>query len=154
MSMKNPVLALLVALPLLTSCAAMFGTSPSPAKITSDPPGATVIYRGTPVGVTPCDVKMKHNNSVLTLRMDGFHEREADLGSQSNGGLIFFGFFLWGPLELLFDAAADAWSCTDTRPFSIELAPVAGPYMATKQRKVDVPSRPSPRKSRRFGRGY
>lgn len=118
--MRNTLACLLLSL--LCSCAATFGTLPRSTFIDSDPRGADIVYRGKVVGITPCNITPKHNYSALTLTKDGYHSRDVELGKDSNGGWVLLGFLLWGPLELLFDAGADAFSATSDEPVTIPLA--------------------------------
>lgn len=125
--MKHLALALL---PLLTSCAAMMGTGPVTIPVSSDPPGATVVYNGNDVGITPCSFSMKHRDREFALRLDGYHRHDVDVGGKGNGGLVVLGFLLWGPLEFVFDAAAGAFSRPDDGHVHIVLVPAAEPRPA------------------------
>ena len=122
--MKHLALPLL---PMLTSCAAMMGTGPVTIPVSSDPPGATVVYRGNDVGVTPCSFPMKHRDREFALRLDGYHRHDVDVGGKGNGGLVFVGFLLWGPLEILIDAAAGAFSRPNDGHVHVALVPAGEP---------------------------
>lgn len=121
-----PWLLLLVLLP-LCSCAATLGKGPFAVPVDSDPQGAIVSYRGANVGRTPCTVSMRSDCHKLTLTLDGHHPQEVIVSTTSNGPLVLLGILLWGPFELIVDAAANAWESIDTYPLSVPLTPSAEP---------------------------
>lgn len=111
----------------LTSCAAAFSSGPWQVGVDTYPAGAQVFYRGEPVGQTPCTVEVTSKSSRVSLRLDGYHMQEAELGTRSNGGAVAIGFLLFGPLELIVDAAADAWVRVIDDPITVRLSPAASP---------------------------
>ena len=79
----NPAIMLVV--PMLASCGALMVPGPFLVPIDSDPSGATVVYAGKEVGVTPCVVAMQRGSSALELRRDGCHPRIVEVGTEANG---------------------------------------------------------------------
>lgn len=115
----------LAALPLLTGCAAMFGTGPFMVPVSSSPSGATVVYRENAVGVTPCTIRMDNRHRTLRLRAEGHHEQEVDVGAVDNAPLVLLGCLVWGPFELLCDAIGGAFMRTDDRHVHVSMVPAA-----------------------------
>jgi len=109
----------------MCSCAAAFGTGPFMVPFDSRPPGAVVRYKNQNVGVTPCTIRMDNDERSAFLSLDGFHGIEVDVGDAPNGGLVFIGILLWGPFEIVVDAAAGAFSRTDDRPVNVTMTPKA-----------------------------
>ena len=66
-------LAILLVVPLLASCGAMMVPGPFLVPVASEPSGATVVYAGEEVGVTPCVVAMQRHSPQFELRRDGCH---------------------------------------------------------------------------------
>lgn len=129
------ILTIAAVLP-LCSCAAMFAPKSAIVAIDSDPQGAIISYQGHDVGRTPASVTIRSGSHVVTLRAEGCHPLEVDVGSVGNGAYVFFGFFLWGPFELIIDAAAGAWSRPNDDPVRVELAPDSGQPLPRWQRPV------------------
>lgn len=121
-SILRIVLASLALLP-LTGCAALFAPDPVAVAIDSRPQGAIISYQGHDIGRTPATVALRAETSTVTLRLDGHHPREVDVGTIGNGNYVLGGFLLWGPIELLIDAIANAWKRIDGAPLLVELAP-------------------------------
>jgi len=108
---------------LLPSCAAAFGTGPFLVPISSAPPGATVRYRNNEVGVTPCTITMQNDLQTVHLSLPGHHRHEVDVGTVDNAGWVLAGFLIWGPFELIWDAAAGAFTRTNDAAVHIVLRP-------------------------------
>lgn len=119
--MRNTLACLLLSL--LCSCAANIGTIPRPVLVDSSPRGAEVVYQGLTHGFTPCTFAPKHDDSRFTLKLDGHHTRQVDLGREGNVGLVLGGILLLGPLEIISAALTNAFSRTRDTPVSITLAP-------------------------------
>jgi hypothetical protein len=107
---------------LLASCAATLGTGPFPVAIDSEPAGAVVTQGGHRLGVTPCTASVSNETSIVTLTLDGYAPREADLGTQSNAPLVVGGTLLFGPFEWIAASTGNAWSGIDMRPVLVELS--------------------------------
>lgn len=131
-------LAILTLLP-LCSCAALFAPKSAAVAIDSDPQGAIISYRGHDVGRTPASVTIRNESLVVTLRAEGCHPLDVDVGSIGNGAYVFFGVFMWGPFELIADAASGAWSHPNDAPVRVELAPDSGPPLPPWVRPVRYP---------------
>ncbi len=123
--------------PMLASCAAMFGRGPYEVPVTTNPPGATVLYGGRDMGRTPCTVRMVHGRSIASLHLDGYHSQEFDVGTEANDALVIGGFVLWGPFELLFDALSGAFVGLDDTPVSVNLAKSTEPMPLTWRRPIE-----------------
>ena len=78
-------LAILLVVPLLASCGAMMVRGPFLVPVDSEPSGATVVYDGKALGVTPCVVAMQRASSAIELRRDGCHPRIVEVGTEPNG---------------------------------------------------------------------
>src|SRR5262245_45845357 len=76
---------LLLVVPMLAGCGALMVPGPFLVPVDSEPRGATVVYKGKAVGVTPCVVAMQRASSTFELRRDGSHARIAEVGTESNG---------------------------------------------------------------------
>ncbi|HZN40647.1 MAG TPA: PEGA domain-containing protein [Planctomycetota bacterium] len=76
--------AFLLAVPLLTGCGAMMAPGPFLVPVDSEPSGATVVYQGKAVGVTPCVVPMQRASRAFELRREGCHPRIAEVGTEAN----------------------------------------------------------------------
>lgn len=120
---------------LLCSCAAMMTHGPSVVPIDSRPQGAIVSYRGHDMGRTPCCVPMQ-GVSTVTLRLEGHHARQVDVGTVSNADLVLAGILFFGPFELLFDLFNNAWTSVDGNPVLVELAPDDGAPLPMWERPV------------------
>lgn len=66
--MPSLVIGLLVA----TGCASMRHGRSQVVLVESEPPGATILVGGEPVGVTPNFVELRRRGAVVTLEKDGF----------------------------------------------------------------------------------
>lgn len=61
-------------------CASVVNGPTQVVPVTSNPQGATVILDAAPAGVTPCNVALARTcDHLLTLRMDGYEEKELEL---------------------------------------------------------------------------
>lgn len=119
--------AALLPLLFLCSCAAVFGGGSATIPVDSTPRDAVVEYRGVGVGRTPCLVRVSPDDTKLVLTLDGHHPQQVDVVTESNAGLVVFGFLLWGPVELLVDAIANSWHSVDERPLVVPLTPSTSP---------------------------
>jgi hypothetical protein len=77
-------LVLMLAAPLLTGCGAMMVPGPFLVPVDSEPRGATVVYAGKTVGVTPCVVAMQRRPTQLELHHADCHPRIVDVGTEDN----------------------------------------------------------------------
>ena len=97
-------LATLLVAPWLTSCGVMMVPGPFHVPVDSEPSGATVVYAGKKVGVTPCVVAMQRASSALELRRDGYHPRIVEVGTKANrwvaGNVATFGLGMFLDMEL------------------------------------------------------
>lgn len=78
--MRVLTIAACVPLLALAGCATILGRRTFLIPVDSDPPGATVLHQGNPVGVTPCTVPLRRNGSrgqELELQLAGHHPRSA-----------------------------------------------------------------------------
>lgn len=122
--------AALLPLLFLCSCAAVFGGGSATIPVDSTPRDAVVEYRGVGVGRTPCLVTVHPDDTKLVLTLEGHHPQQVDVVATGNGGLVVFGFLLWGPVELLVDAIANAWYSVDERPLLVPMTPSTAPAPA------------------------
>jgi len=104
--------------------------------VASNPPGATVVYQGADVGVTPCTISMRKRCTEIALHLDGYHPHKVDVGfgSAANGGWFLLGFLLFGPFELIVDVVADGFTGVNESPVRIDLVPSANPPPSTWKR--------------------
>ena len=113
----------------LASCGSMINGGPKMVPIASDPAGATVLYQGAPVGVTPCTVAMRGMKcSQVELKLPGFHTQLAEVGQTYNGwvfGNCIFG--LAGIVGIFIDLAAGNSAHADTTPVFVTLVPDSMP---------------------------
>ena len=104
-----------------TSCATIKSSGPWFVPVDTYPPGARVIYRGNNAGTTPCEVRITKESSQMTIRKDGYHDQLIELGRVGNGYEVLFGTLLFGPFELLLDAASNSWTSINGAPVALEL---------------------------------
>lgn len=115
--------------PLLASCGALMQPGPFLLPVESRPSGATVVYEGREVGVTPCTVPMKRGASRIELRRDGYLAQPVDVGRVKNPwvacNVLTFG------LGMYVDHALGAAWRPDTRHLEVVLAKGVGPTRPT-----------------------
>lgn len=107
--MRKVVMAVLFcSIPLFWGCATIASGTSQTLTINSDPPGATVVFEGVEIGLTPLAPSIKRgNDKVLLIRKEGFREEEIRLSTQFN--TMFFGNILFGGLlGSTTDVATDA----------------------------------------------
>lgn len=105
---KVVMAVLFCSIPLFWSCATIASGTSQTLTINSDPPGASVVFDGVEIGLTPLAPSIKRgNNRVLLIKKEGFQEEEIRLSTQFN--TIFFGNILFGGLfGSTTDVATDA----------------------------------------------
>jgi hypothetical protein len=121
--------------PLLASCGALMQPGPFLLPVESRPAGATVVYEGREVGVTPCTVPLKRGSSRIELRRDGYLAQPVDVGRVRNPwvacNMLSFGLGMY-----VDHALGAAWS-PDSRPVGVVLAKGVGPTRPTWVRVED-----------------
>src|SRR5262245_49576334 len=97
-------LALLLVAPLLSGCGALMAPGPFLVPVDSEPRGATVVYEGKVVGVTPCVVAMQRHANQLELYREDCHPRIVEVGTEANrwvaGNVATFGLGMFVDLAL------------------------------------------------------
>lgn len=102
----------------------MFGERVRGVPISTDPPGAAVIYRGERIASTPCSVAIDRRDTTLVLRKDGFHDQHVDVGTEGNDW-VWANIVLGGVPGLLFDAITGSLVVVDDDPVNLQLRPVS-----------------------------
>lgn len=121
--MRVTSLAAILALCLLCSCGTILNGGPFMVPVDSYPPGATVHYKNSPVGTTPCQVAMYPTDTELRFTLPGWDTAtaNAELGTNwwgvCNGFLLIPGFLVGVAVDL---ATGGAW-VVDTGPVSVHL---------------------------------
>jgi hypothetical protein len=120
---------------LLASCGTLLAPGPFPLQVDSQPSGATVVYEGNEVGVTPCTIPMRRSSRRIEVRLAGYLPQPVDVGVARNPwlacNLVTLG------LGMYFDKAVGSTWNPDTRPLAVELAVEGGPPRATWVRVSD-----------------
>jgi len=121
-------LVLMLAAPLLTGCGAMMVPGPFLVPVDSEPRGATVVYAGKTVGVTPCVVAMQRRPTQLELHHADCHPRIVDVGTEDNRWVA--GNFATLGLGMLVDFALGTNVNPIDDPVFVGLARIANPPLA------------------------
>ncbi len=104
-------LAVLVAILLVTGCAALFNSQSKGVIFTSDPTGAEVFINGRSYGRTPLALNMRQKGNytyVVTFRAQDFEDRSYSLDTAVGAGWIILD-VLGGLIPIVIDAASGSW---------------------------------------------
>ena len=105
----------------LTSCGALFNSSPKQIPVNSDPPGAEIYVDGFPMGSTPTTLSLKKNKDYrVEIRKEGFKTQYYTINSKVSGGFVILD-ILGGIIPVVVDAATGAWKVLDTDQISVQL---------------------------------
>jgi hypothetical protein len=113
---------------LLAACGAVFNGSTDVVSFSSEPPGATVLVNGMPVGRTPLAASLDSRRSQnVEFRLDGYEPRVVVLNSSLTAGYLILdivpGLVLW-IIPLVVDAATGDWNNLDQSHVHAVLDPV------------------------------
>jgi hypothetical protein len=119
-------LALVVALFMLSSCAAVFAEDTRSVVVTSNPPGAEIYVNGVAYGVTPKRIPVdNHSQLAVSIRKDGFHGAGCFVNTKIRpiwliGDLL----LIWAfAIPLVVDLVTDSWSILESEYCTVNLAP-------------------------------
>jgi hypothetical protein len=124
-------LTIAACIPVLTlaSCATILAPRTFMIPVASDPPGATVLHQGCPLGVTPCTVPLHRNGSAgqeLELRLAGHHPRLARVPMAGTPWIAANALFP-GILGIVIDLAFGGGYGLAETPLDVLMVPVDGP---------------------------
>ena len=129
MSRKSWVLGVLImTLAVLEGCASIISGSTQEMSFASEPPGATVSFRGEILGETPCKVSLKRGREgTLKFSKEGYQTLEVPMEQMMNPVVwVNIVFLDLGVLSSTTDANSGAFHKYKESDYYVTLTPVAG----------------------------
>lgn len=109
---------------LLASCGTLMNDGPFIVPVSSSPAGATVYYRNSPVGTTPCQVAMEPDDTALRFCLAGYDSSGVSAQTSLNWWTVGNAVFLF-PGVLIGDAidlATGSFFVVDTTPIHVSMS--------------------------------
>ncbi len=122
------ILAFLLSISLLASCATVFARDTREVMITSNPPGAEIMVNGRPAGMTPARIPVNdHERLEVTMSMPGYKPAGCYINTSVGAVWVIVDLVLFYTIvPLVIDLVTGEWSSLNSEYCTAQLVPMQG----------------------------